>query len=455
MKGRLLIIDDDRVFGEMLKKQLAEEYDVAAFSDPEEAVAYFRERPVDIILTDLSMPKMDGIELLKIVKSESFNTDVVVMTAYARVDTAVEAMRQGAYDYIAKPFSVDELSLQLGNIFEKRRIFEENINLRKFVETKYRPENMVGESEGMKEVYRFIELVSQTDATVLITGESGAGKELVARAIHFSGKRKEKRFVSVNCSSIPETLLESELFGYTKGSFSGAGSDKQGLFEYAAGGTLLLDEIADTPLPIQAKLLRVLQERNVRPIGSGREVPVDVRVVCATNMDLRELILKNRFRADLYYRINVMAVRLPPLRERKGDIPLLIARFLDKRKKIHPRAVDILTRHSWQGNVRELRNLIERLVIMTESDMITPEDLPPEVLMLPCLPGENDLSYNDAKKRLVDEFNRAIINRALLKHNGNVTKAAGELGLDRANFQRLMRKCRISSKEFKGSGDES
>lgn len=360
-------------------------------------------------------------------------------------------MKRGAYDYIVKPFTTDELSLHLKNLFEKRLLVEENINLRKFIDTKYRPENIIGESDAMKEVYRFIELVSQKDVTVLITGESGTGKELVARALHFSGKRKAQRFVSVNCAAIPETLLESELFGYTKGAFSGAGSDRKGLFEYADGGTIFLDEIADAPLAIQAKLLRILQEHRLRPVGGAKEVSVDVRVICATNRDIRELIRENKFREDLYYRINVVSIHLPPLRVRKGDIPLLINRFLEGRKKIHPRCVTVLSQYSFPGNIRELKNVVERLVTLTDADTIMPEDLPPEIMrMVYILDGEG-LAYNEAKRKIVDDFSRAIIHRSLLRHDGNVTKAAEELKLDRANLQRLMRRYRISSSEFRGN----
>jgi two-component system response regulator PilR (NtrC family) len=453
-KSKLLIIDDDRIFCSMLRRYFEQDYEVAAFSDPEEAALYLRKNYADVILTDLSMPKMDGIEVLKFVKSEGFDTDVVIMTAYARVDSAIEAMKSGAYDYIIKPFTPEELALQLKNLFEKRALRDENLSLRKFIETKNRPENIIGESEKMKEVYRFIDLVSRSDATVLVTGESGTGKELVARGIHFSSRRKGKRFVSINCSAIPETLLESELFGYTKGSFSGAAADKKGLFEYADGGTIFLDEIADTPLSIQAKLLRVLQESKIRAIGGSKEVAVDTRVVCATNRDLKKMIQDNRFREDLYYRINVVSVHLPPLRDRENDIALLINHFLDGRKKVHPRVIGLLSHHAWPGNVRELRNVIERLVMLTDSDTITPDDLSDEITGFHYQLEEN-LSYNDAKKKLVDEFNRAVIAKTLTKYDGNVTKAAEELKLDRANFQRLMRKYGITARDYREKDGES
>lgn len=448
MKRKLLFIDDDAVFCNMLVSYFGDEYDVTGFTDPAEAVRFIGENNADVVVTDLSMPEVDGLEVLRAVKSGSLDTDVVIMTAYGSIDTAVEAMKQGAYDYIIKPFTTDEISLHLKNLFEKRRLFEENIDLRKFVDTKYRPENIIGESEGMKEVYRFIERVSQTDSTVLITGESGTGKELVARAIHFSGKRKDRRIVSLNCTAIPETLLESELFGYARGAFSGAAADKTGLLEYADGGTIFLDEIADAPLSIQAKLLRFLQDRKFRSVGSNKEVAVDVRVVCATNRDMGEMIRENRFRQDLYYRINVVSVHLPPLRERREDIPRLISLFLDGRKKIQPGAVSLLCRHDWPGNVRELKNLVERMVTFTDSDTIMPDDLPPD-LLLESFVSDGDLSYNEAKRKVVDDFNRSIITKSLLKYEGNVTRAAEELKLDRANFQRLMRKYRISSRDFK------
>lgn len=448
MKERLLIIDDDRVFCELLRRHFEEEYAVAGFTDPEEAVKYIRENYTDVVLTDLSMPKIDGLDILNIVKSETFNTDVIIMTAYARVDTAVEAMKKGAYDYIIKPFALDEISLQLKNLFEKRVLLKENINLRKFVETTYRPQNMIGESEEMKEVYRFVEQVSPTDATVLITGESGTGKELIARAIHFSGKRKDQRLVSINCTAIPDTLLESELFGYTKGAFTGAGKDSDGLFVHAEGGTIFLDEIVDASLPIQAKLLRTLQEHTIRPLGGNKETHVDARVICATNRDINRMILENKFRADLYHRINVISVHLPPLRDRRGDIPLLIKHFLKGMKKIHPRAVEMLSSYNWPGNVRELKNLVERLVVFSDADTIMPGDISSEIGM-PHSSEDDEVSYNEAKRKITDEFNRAVINKALLKHSGNVTRAAEALKLDRANFQRLMRRYGIASKEFK------
>jgi len=450
MKEKLLFIDDDEVFCNLLVTYFEEDYDVVGFTDPVRAADYIGENDLDVVVSDLSMPGMDGLDILRIVKSASLNTDVIIMTAYGRIDSAVEAMKKGAYDYILKPFTNEELSMHLKNLFEKRRLFEENINLRKFINTQYRPENIIGESESMQEVYRIIERISQTDSTVLITGESGTGKELVARAIHFSGQRKESRLVSLNCTAIPETLLESELFGYVKGAFTGAAGDKKGLLEYADGGTIFLDEIADAPLSIQAKLLRFLQDRTFRSVGSNKEIAVDVRVICATNRDMMEMIRENKFRQDLFYRINVVTVHLPPLRERREDIPMLISIFLGGRKQIDPGAVSLLCQYSWPGNVRELKNLVERLVTLTDAATISTDDLPPEFRSDLSMTHDELLSYNEAKSKILDDFNRSIIRMRLIMHNGNVTRAAEELKLDRANFQRLMRKYHISSKNFKG-----
>ena len=449
MKGKLLIVDDDVNFGNLLQKHFSDKYSVLFFSDPEDAVQHIRESPADVVLTDLLMPKINGMELLKIVKSESLNTDVIMMTAYASIDTSVEAMRRGAYDYIIKPFELDDVSLRIENVFEKRRMFEENINLKRIISAKCGRGEIIGESERMQEVYGFIDRVAPNDVKVLITGESGTGKGLLAKAIHLESRRKDQKFVSINCSDIPETLLESELFGHLKGAFSGAQKDKIGLFEYADGGTVFLDEIGDMSMTMQAKLLWVMQDLKFRPLGGNDEVTVDVRLICATNIDLRELVKENKFREDLYYRINVVSIHMPPLRDRKEDIPLLVSHFLNGRKKIHPKAVSLVTRYNWPGNVRELKNMIERLVTLIDSDSIMPDDLPSDMFEFSCIHEGDGLSYNEQKMRIIDEFNRAIIHRSLRKHNGNATTAAQELGLARENFHRLIKKYEISTREFR------
>jgi len=451
MNGKVVIIDDDQFFCKTMKMLLQDYYDVLSFCNPLDALSHLKQEYVDVVLTDLYMPEINGIDLLKRIKSELFDVDVIVMTAYAGIDTAIEAIKLGAFDYLVKPFRPEELLNRLKNIFKQRRLAEENIELKDAIHRSFSPENIVGKSDAMKRVYSMIERVSKVDSTVLITGESGTGKELVARAIHFNSERKNRKFVSINCTAIPDSLLESELFGFEKGAFSGAYKKKKGLFEYANGGTILLDEIGDASLQIQSKLLRVLQEHKIRPVGSNEEITVDVRVICSTNKDLPSLIKQNKFREDLYYRINVVHIKLPPLRERKSDIPMLIAHFLEGRKKIHPRVVDILTNYHWPGNVRELQNLIERLVTLTDKEIIEPEDLPPEILKIPVMMSNDSVTYSEAKKRLIDEFNINIITSTLVKYSGNVTRAAEHLGLDRANFQRLMRRYNITSKDFKQS----
>lgn len=442
-----MIIDDDESLSSFLGEMFKEDYDIANFSDPSVAIQYLRENHVDVVLTDMIMPKISGMEILQIVKSESFDVDVIVMTAFSNVENAVEMMKKGAVDYIVKPFKPDELSLRLKNIFSKRKLIEDNVFLHKVVDTLYRPENMIGESASMREVYRLIEVFSQNDLPVLITGETGVGKELTAKALHFSGKRKGKRFVSINCSAIPDNLLESELFGHMKGSFSGAGANKKGLFELAEGGTIFLDEIGDLPLSLQPKLLRTLQEREVRPLGGTHDIIVDVRVICATNKDLMKMIQEKEFRIDLYYRINAASIHLSPLRERKEDIALYVSHFFAGKKKVHPKALRLLYQYPWPGNVRELKHVVERLMILTDGKVITPFDIPPLLIKHP--PSfDCEQSYTDSKRKLVDEFDLKIITGALLKCYGNVTKAAKEVGLDRRNFQKLMRKCKITHDSF-------
>jgi transcriptional regulator with PAS, ATPase and Fis domain len=301
----------------------------------------------------------------------------------------------------------------------------------------------------MENLFASIRKVADSDATVLLLGESGTGKELVSRAIHFSGKRKDRNFVAVNCSALPDTLLESELFGHTKGAFTGASESKQGLFEYADGGTLFLDEIADTSPSVQAKLLRVIQDKKIRKLGDNKEIGVDVRIITATSKNLRKLIDENTFREDLFYRINVFPLTIPPLRDRREDIPLMVEHFLKNRKRIHPSALDILANYNWPGNVRELENIVERLVVFSADDTILPADLPAETQDIICKTIDTHLPYADAKQRVLDEFNRNFIRKALFQTEGNVTKAAEKVKLDRANLQRLMRKHGVVSSEFK------
>jgi DNA-binding NtrC family response regulator len=448
-KNKLLIVDDDEAFCNMLSNAFKEEYDIASFTDSMEAIRYFRENQAEVILTDIVMPNMDGTNLLQIIKTESFETDVIMMTAFANVDSAVDAMKKGAYDYIVKPFKIEELSIRLKKVFEKRNLLNDNIALQKIVDDEYRPDDMIGENDKMKAVFRLIELYSHTDLAVLITGESGTGKELAAKALHFSSKGKDKRFLTINCAAIPENLFESELFGYMKGAYSGAGVNKAGLFESAKGGTVFLDEIGEMPLSLQPKLLRVLEDKKIRRLGGTTDITINARVLSATNKDLSMMIHEKKFREDLYYRINTVSIDLPALREHTDDIPLYVSHFLSGRKKIHPMALELLSQYSWPGNIRELKSIINQLVTFVDKDIILPSDLPYNVVKVFSLLDDSSKSYSDAKKKLLDNFNREIINRALMKCYGNVTKAAKELSLDRGNFQKLMRKYQITSKDFK------
>lgn len=448
-KDKLIIVDDDQNFCSMLTDIFKEEYDIANFTDSMDALRHIRKNQADVILTDIVMPGVDGINLLQIVKGEAFETDVIMMTAFANVENAVDAMKKGAYDYIVKPFKIEELSMRLKNVFEKRRLHNDNIALHKIVDDQYRPENMIGENEKMKAVFRLIEVYSTTDLTVLISGESGTGKELVAKAIHSSSLRKDKRLLTINCAAIPPNLFESELFGYMKGAYSGAAVNKAGLFELAKGGTVLLDEIGEIPLSLQPKLLRVLEDKKVRRLGGTTDIAINARVLCATNRDMDEMIKENTFRKDLYYRINNVSIHLPALREHKDDIPLYVRHFLSGRKKIHPMALELLLQHSWPGNIRELKSLINQMVTFVDEEIIMPADLPHHIIKFFNFLDNSTQSYTDAKKKLLDNFNRDIIDGSLTKHCGNVTNAAKELKLDRGNFQKLMRKYHITSKEYK------
>ncbi|MGA6827990.1 sigma-54-dependent transcriptional regulator [Nitrospira sp. NS4] len=377
---KILVVDDEQSLREVLSIMLKRAgYAVTSVSDGEEAIEQLQKEIFDLVITDLRMPKVDGMEVLKAVKSASPETVVLIITAFATADSAVEAMKQGAYDYLTKPFQVDEVQLIIRNALEKRRLTTENILLKREMASQSSFARLVGQSEAMQKVFDIVRKVADSKSNVLICGESGTGKELVARAIHYNSARSARSFVAVNCSAVPETLLESELFGHMKGSFTGAISNKAGLFEVADGGTIFLDEIGDTTPTIQVKLLRVIQEREFRRVGGSQDVKVDVRIVAATNKDLEKAVADGSFREDLYYRLDVIPIRLPPLRLRSGDIPLLVNHFLDRFSKesgkptptLTPEAMHALLAHEWRGNVRELENLIERVVAFSTGTPVT------------------------------------------------------------------------------------
>jgi len=382
---KILVVDDERSMRDFLSIMLKKTgYDVTTAVDGEEAVKILHKDIFDLVITDLKMPKVDGLQVLKTVKELSPDTVVIVITAFASTETTVEAMKEGAYDYITKPFQNDEMKIRIKKALEKRRLSAENILLKKQLKDRAVFDNIVGKSEKIEKVFELVRKVSDSMSNILIYGDSGTGKELIARAIHFNSRKKDKPFVTINCGALPEGLLESELFGHMKGSFTGAVFNKEGLFEVANGGTIFLDEVGETSPAIQVKLLRVLQDKEFKRVGGTKEIKVDVRIITATNRDLSKAVSEGKFREDLYYRLNVIPITLPPLKERADDIPLLADHFLNKFNKALNKNVkgfsqttmELFRNYEWRGNVRELENVIERAVALSNSEIITPEYLP-------------------------------------------------------------------------------
>jgi DNA-binding NtrC family response regulator len=462
-KGALLIVDDEPDMLPLLKRTISAEMDWEIFTalSAKEALSILDHRTVDVVLLDIKMPEMDGLELLSRIKDKGEGPMVVMMTAYGVIDLAVESIRKGAYDFLTKPLDDTRLILTLQKAMEYHRLVHENQDLQRLIRKQGSFQDMVGSSEAMHRVFETIRTVADTDVTVLITGESGTGKELVARAIHQGSRRREKNFVPVNCPTLPEHILETELFGYVKGAFTDAKQDKQGLFQEAQEGTLFLDEIGDLPINLQTKLLRVLQEKEIKPLGSPKSLKVDVRVLASTNRDLKKKMAQGEFREDLYYRLNVISLHLPPLRERPEDIPLLAGHFLKKYSaeygkkglKPGPGFMEELGRQDWPGNVRELENAIRRAVILSRDSLITSSDLGLEGGGEKELvaPSTQDLSYREAKKMVLDVFNRQYLSSLLASHQGNVTHAARTCGLERQAFQQLLRRYGIKSEDYRPS----
>ncbi|ASD64105.1 sigma-54-dependent transcriptional regulator [Bdellovibrio bacteriovorus] len=388
MKSRILVVDDEESIREFLEIMLKKEgYEITLAEDGQKAKDLLTKKTFDMIISDLQMPHVTGIELLKHVKESYPDTVFMLITAFGTTETAVEAMKMGAYDYLTKPFKIDEVRLNIQNALRSRNLEVENRSLKKELVKEYSFQNMVGNSPAMHAIYDMVKRVSQTPTNVLITGESGTGKEVVAKAIHYNGPLKDRPFVTVNCGAIPENLMESEMFGHKKGSFTGAVADKAGLFEVADGGTLFLDEVGELPLTIQVKLLRAIQERVIRRVGATEDMKVDVRIIAATNRNLEEMVQKGGFRQDLFYRLNVINIKTPGLRDRRDDIPLLANHFLKKYNErlnknigaISADAMEILKKYDYPGNVRELENMIERTVALEGGATILPESLPPMV----------------------------------------------------------------------------
>ena len=434
MKGKILVIDDDTSLRRILEYNLQEEgYDVQAASSGEEGLYMFGQFQPDLVITDMKMPGMDGLGVLKSVKDRSPETLVMIITAFGTVDVAVEAMKAGAYDYITKPFNREELKLTVRKALQFSGLAEENRRLKNELSDKADFRTIIGSSREMEKVFDVIRRVADTDATVLITGESGTGKELIARSIHANSSRREEPFVAINCAAIPRDLLESELFGHIKGAFTGAVKDKIGKFQAADGGTLFLDEVGDLPVELQPKLLRVLQEKEIEPVGGTKVQKVDVRIVSATNLDIDKAIGGGTFREDLYYRLAVIPIHLPPLRERRKDIPVLIKYFCGKhcseKITIDNDALESLITYPWPGNVRELENTVERLLIMRNGDVISVEDLPDKFRQhgasgsaFVMLPAEG---YS------LEQLEREVVVAALERNSWNQTAAARFLRIPR------------------------
>jgi two-component system, NtrC family, response regulator AtoC len=433
MSSRILIVDDEESIRHMLLMMLKKaDYLVDEAADGAEALEKIRGGEYDTVLCDVRMPKLSGIELLEALQDEALHTTVIVMSAYGTLDTAIEAMKKGAYDYISKPFKKDEVLLTLKKAEERERLFRENQALREVTQREFRFDKIVARSEAMRRIFETVKKVADYPTTILLTGESGTGKELIARAVHYNSVRAKHPFVAVNCGAIPENLLESELFGHVRGAFTDALRNKKGLFEEAGDGTLFLDEIGELPLNLQVKLLRVLQESELRRVGDTRTIPVKARIIAAFARPLGELVDEGRFREDLYYRLNVMPIHLPPLRERPEDITLLSEHFIEKFKKslgspvvgISPAALRALANYPWPGNVRELENTIERAMVMAEGNLIKLEALPEAIQSaeagVGAFLGGDDLSIKRGSRAL----ERMLIEKALRRTKGNRTRAA-------------------------------
>jgi two-component system response regulator HydG len=442
----ILVADDEKAHRLMLRAHLEREgFDVVEASDGQDAIAKVAERIVDLVLMDIRMPVIDGMEALAKIKKLNPAVPVIIMTAYGSIGSAVEALKSGAEDYLSKPLDMDELIFKVNKALRYRQLEEENVLQKERLGMRFDFSRIIGTSPAIKELFETLSMVVPTEATILLLGESGTGKELVANAIHQNSPRREKPYVKVNCAALPETLLESELFGHEKGAFTGATGKKKGRFELADGGTIFLDEIGEMSLSTQTKILRVLQEREFEPVGGTKTIKVDVRIIAATNKQLEQEVSKGRFREDLYYRINVVPITIPPLRERSEDIPLLAGHFLriysEKNKRairgFEPGVMQAFMQHSWPGNVRELENIVERMVIMSRGDTVGLNDLPP------ALASHQQEEGRTPSPTSLRDVERETIVKTLRQTGGNRTKTAAILGITRKTLQNKIKEYAI------------
>ena len=453
MSARILVVDDEEIVLQSCRRALGDGQRVVdTVSSGAEALKRIEEGRYDVVLLDIMMPDIDGLQVLQRVKESHPDLEVIMVTGLSQIGTAVRAMKLGAFDYLPKPFDPDELALVVDRAVERRRLLQENVSMQGEAGSKYRFENIIGSSPRMQAVFRLIAQCAPTNTTVLITGESGTGKELIARAIHYNSLRKDQPIVPVDCMSLSENLLESELFGHVKGAFTGAVANKRGLLEVAEGGSVFLDEVGNIPLSIQAKLLRVIQEREFKAVGDTRTQSANIRLICATNRDLRAMVAEGAFRDDLFYRINIFPIRVPALRERREDIPALAHHFLKECSaeigkpvaRFSDDAMALLTSYDWPGNVRELENAVHRAVILASDEVVRKAHLAdlgaPSTAAAPRTGEELKRIKKAAREKSVEEIEKAFVLEALKRNAWNVTRSAEETGMQRANFQALMKK---------------
>ena len=451
-KEKILIIDDERDMLRGCQKFLGTAgYAVVVAESGEAGLALFETENPDLTIVDLKMPGMDGMAVLQSIMASDQEAVVIVFTGYGTVESAVKAIRAGAFDFVQKPFETDEFLIVIERALKLRQVRMENRALKQMLDTRFRFENIIGNSEAITQVFDFIRKISNTPANVLITGESGTGKELVAQCIHANSKRSHKPFVPLNCGGLPENLVESEIFGHAKGAFTDAKQNRAGLMEHAKDGTFFLDEIGELPMHLQVKFLRVLEDHKIRRLGCNKEIEIDIRLISATNQNIEALIKEGKFREDLFYRINTFEIHLPPLRERQGDIQLLAHHFLNDFagtsekaiQGISTEAMDVLCEYTWPGNVRELMHVMERAVALSDADTIQLEDLPENLITQTedtIVSAQTDLPFQDAKDAVIEKFERTFIDRLLKSHNGNVSRAARQNGTERRTLQRLISK---------------